>query len=233
MQSLIKRSKVNFLSRCSPVFFPWNQNTLIYLIDLREIKKNEVVEAIGLLNDSSFKRCMLKKRVIDQYRCMITHASLRFFLSSFLEINPNKIFISYTESGKPYIAKNKVFFSLSHSIDYAAIAFNKDNQIGIDIEKARNIPNLLDVSRSFMSNEEMKYFSNVDIGQIQRFFCTWVCKEAYLKAHDIPFDLLKEITFPNLHCNKFFEEFGYKNSKLALCNGIVRNYKISVCLSII
>lgn len=120
-------------------------------------------------------------------RYIVTQYFLREFLSHYLQTDFVKVAISYSKSGKPYL-NNKINsnlkFNYSHSGDYIIYAFTLDDEIGVDIEEIKDIPEFDELSRTHFSDEEQSiYFAlkNTDEKK-QLFYKIWTRKEALLKA---------------------------------------------------
>ncbi|MCR5490950.1 MAG: 4'-phosphopantetheinyl transferase superfamily protein [Bacilli bacterium] len=77
------------------------------------------------------------------------------------------------ERGKPL--SDKMYFNVSHSHGFVALAIGEDSHIGIDIEKIRPIKEDL---KKFVSSEEEFALAKDD----STFFEIWTSKEALLKA---------------------------------------------------
>jgi 4'-phosphopantetheinyl transferase len=84
--------------------------------------------------------------LIDGVRHLVGRALVRKTLN-FAE-HPHVIgdFLS-TQYGKPYSDQTDVDFSISHSGNMIWAAFCKKGQIGIDVEKVRNLPDLLGLAK--------------------------------------------------------------------------------------
>ncbi|WMJ84419.1 4'-phosphopantetheinyl transferase family protein [Oscillospiraceae bacterium LTW-04] len=86
--------------------------------------------------------------------------------------------ICYTEKGKPYLAGNDLYFSLSHSGEYAACVIDK-KVIGVDIQKIVAVSQRA-VSR-FCTEEELQYLNNSH-DYYRDVIRLWALKESWLKA---------------------------------------------------
>lgn len=123
----------------------------------------------------------------DRNRYIVTQYYLREFLSYYLQIDFDKVIISYSKSGKPYLdnkINSNLKFNYSHSGDYIIYAFAEGNEVGVDIEEIKDIPDLDELSRTHFSDEEQSsYFQlkNLDERR-QLFYKIWTRKEALLKA---------------------------------------------------
>jgi len=79
------------------------------------------------------------------------------------------------QNGKPYLAHGGLFFNLSHSGDYAALALS-DEEVGVDIEKLE--PPKIAVAKRFFSKPETDWLARHPMN----FYDLWVLKESYVKA---------------------------------------------------
>lgn len=90
-------------------------------------------------------------------------------------INPENIIFDKTSNGKPYARNSGFRFSISHCGNLVICAVSK-NEIGIDIEKIRDIR--LKAAEKFASKNELQYIGNIP----ERFFEIWTLKEAFFKC---------------------------------------------------
>ncbi|MGI6280207.1 MAG: 4'-phosphopantetheinyl transferase family protein [Acutalibacteraceae bacterium] len=82
------------------------------------------------------------------------------------------------DGGKPFLKNHpKFYFSISHSKNFAAVAFS-DTAVGLDIEVLR--PVNLKLANRFFSPEESAF-----AGDELKFLQIWTRKEAYLKQSGI------------------------------------------------
>lgn len=80
----------------------------------------------------------------------------------------------YTDKGKPYLADNSAFFSLSHCDKWVALAVS-DTEIGFDLQSISPIrPAVL---RRCFTQEEQAWIGD----DAERFIQLWTRKEAYAK----------------------------------------------------
>ena len=98
--------------------------------------------------------------------------------------------IQVSEYGKPSIPEYpSLSFSLSHSGDYAVIAFadkKECNQIGIDIQKRNEKKSVLDIAKHFYSEAEKRIIESAESDNkdaaIDLFYEIWSAKEGYIKC---------------------------------------------------
>jgi 4'-phosphopantetheinyl transferase len=98
----------------------------------------------------------------------------QFLLASML--NDPAVSISYTEANRPFLEGRKEHISISHSHDRLAIALNKSQSTGIDIELLRD--KVLHIAHKFVNEEESAFTE----GNIEKLITVWAAKEALYKA---------------------------------------------------
>lgn len=88
---------------------------------------------------------------------------------------------TYLPSGKPVLDGENVYFSISHSGNFAAAVVSKKYSVGIDVEdivsKKRDPERLKKVSEKYFLPEELEMIDDSEM-----FFRIWTMKEAYMKA---------------------------------------------------
>ncbi|PJZ68817.1 hypothetical protein CH373_15475 [Leptospira perolatii] len=117
---------------------------------------------------------------------IVSRSQLRRLLSVYLGIPAKAIAFSEIGNGKPVLNKSiglRLHFNLSHSGDLIAFAFTALGEIGIDIEKIRELEDPLNIAEKFFSKSEYNEIAKKPGHQIfPQFFRLWTAKEAYLKA---------------------------------------------------
>lgn|SRR5574344_2399505 len=109
------------------------------LQQVKKIVQNPHKEGIELLE------CMLKNYGLNNYEILVS------------------------SSGKPYLASNPVYFSISHSYNYV-ICVLSDTEVGVDIELIRDY------------NHKLNHELGIDADNNTDFFKQYTQKEAYLKC---------------------------------------------------
>ena len=84
-----------------------------------------------------------------------------------------------TDSGKPYKEGNDIFFSASHSGNYAVAAFSRF-PVGIDIERNRKMD--FRIAQRFFTESELLSIKNASDPDSE-FLRIWTIKEAVAKIH--------------------------------------------------
>lgn len=125
---------------------------------------------------SERKEAVRKLRIPQKQKSKIVADNLcRNAISDFCRISPDKIEFGVTENGKPYAKGLDVNFNISHSGDMVVCAVS-DKEIGIDIEKTREINPR--ISEKFACEKEIEYINSHKNG----LFEIWTLKEAYFKC---------------------------------------------------
>lgn len=117
-------------------------------------------------------------------RFILSHHALREILSTYLRVLPQELVLDVGAYGKPKLADSSAWlqFNLSHSHDQALIAVSSV-EVGVDIERIRELRHFDRFVRRFLSPNEATYLSkcSADVRDGE-FFKIWTAKEAYLKA---------------------------------------------------
>lgn len=121
---------------------------------------------------------------------IVAHAATRFVLSSYCGIRAADLFFERNAYGKPFLVKRGApLFSLSHSGAIAMCAVAQTGEIGVDIEKYREIDGQ-ELSRRFFSSIECTLLDSLaDEQKTAGFFACWTRKEAYIKAKGLGLSL--------------------------------------------
>lgn len=120
-----------------------------------------------------------------QTQFVVSRGYLRFLLGQYLGQPAGEIEILYAELGKPYLSprsRPNVHFNISHSGEYALLAFSITHELGIDIE--RHDPGAIDeglLRQCLTAPEKLIYEQALPEEKTEFFFDTWARKEAYMK----------------------------------------------------
>lgn len=85
--------------------------------------------------------------------------------------------IEYQKSGKPFL--KDVFFNISHTENLVVCAITTDGEIGIDVEKVKQIT--LDDFKTWFTSKEWAIIYNAP-SPIKTFYWFWTRKESIIKA---------------------------------------------------
>ena len=120
-----------------------------------------------------------------QNQFVVSRGSLRFLLGQYLCQPAGDIEILSAELGKPYLSQRflpNIHFNISHSGEYALLAFSLAQELGIDIELRE--PDSIDeglLRQCLTVSEKLIYEQALPEEKIEFFFDTWARKEAYMK----------------------------------------------------
>jgi len=118
-------------------------------------------------------------------RFTIARATLRLLAARYLGIHPAAIEFSYGPRGKPNLAGTSegLRFNLAHSEDVAVYAFARGHDIGVDVERVREIPDMDRIAQRFFAPDECMVLESLPPqDRAHAFYLAWTRKEAYVKA---------------------------------------------------
>ena len=130
--------------------------------------------------------------------------------------------ITYTASGKPGLAGGALYFSLSHSGDYAVCSI-EPHPVGVDIQKVVTVSQRA-IAR-FCTQEEQEYLERCDDAKSAA-ICLWALKESYFKTAEVSTKAVFEQTFT---INLDETVCGPKGFKFTLLTKAIPGYVIAVC----
>lgn len=114
-------------------------------------------------------------------------AALRILLGRYLDVPAREIRFQYENNGKPELAfpvnMRNLYFNSSDSDVLGLIAVGCCQNIGVDLEKVRPMPDLLNIAKRFFSAREVQAILAIsEEKREEAFFACWTRKEAFLKA---------------------------------------------------
>ena len=123
----------------------------------------------------------------DKNHYVVARAVLRLLHGRYLSLPPQQIQFTYTEYDKPALAPvheaSRLQFNVSHSGGLAMMAFCREVEVGIDVEKRRPLDDGEQIAERFFSKAETAVFKSLPPAQRnEAFFNCWTRKEAYIKA---------------------------------------------------
>ena len=111
---------------------------------------------------------------------------LRAILGGYLGKPAEAIGFRYGPQGKPFLrhAENsRLQFNLSHSEDCTVCAVTLDRELGIDVERIKELADMDSIAQRFFSPAEVADLRGVSSElRAQTFYNCWTRKEAYIKA---------------------------------------------------
>jgi len=123
----------------------------------------------------------------DRKHFIVSRGILRTIFGCYLNIEPNQLQFCYGKNGKPALVdtfdNGIIHFNLSCSDGLGLFAFTQDHEIGVDIERIHDIPEMAQIAKQFFSiNENDVFVSLPENRKKETFFKFWTCKEAFIKA---------------------------------------------------
>jgi 4'-phosphopantetheinyl transferase len=110
------------------------------------------------------------------------HVLVRELLGERLRVAPRDVAIEQDERGKPFVAGREVTFSLAHSASLAAVAIAEGAEIGVDVERLRDIDVGLLAKGTCSEDERARLAEAAEPDRSALFLRLWTAKEAVLKA---------------------------------------------------
>lgn len=119
----------------------------------------------------------------DRHRFVAAHAVLRQLLGPLSGPADDGLRFVTGRFGKPALASNGPHFNLSHSQGIGLIALSTRDELGVDVEVVRPMPDALALAAAYFSPAEQAALAACPDAQRDRaFFICWTRKEACLKA---------------------------------------------------
>ena len=146
-------------------------------------------ELMNKMNEQRRSKVLRCKNEKDQKSSLLAGFLLRYALEQ-EGLNYDRLCFGITPEKKPVLlSEPKLYFSLSHSGDYA-VCLISDQEIGVDIENTRR-PIMADrqslrldhvASKSFTDGEYQQYMGLPEKEKREFFLRAWTRKESYSKA---------------------------------------------------
>lgn len=162
----------------------------LYVAKISQLNSEQTFEEyLCKVNEQRRAKVLRCKNDEDRKRTLLAGALLAFGLEK-EGFCYEELEIATTPEGKPYLISHPdVYFSLSHSGEYAVCVISNQN-VGVDVENKQrklllegNREKLMSVARMSFSEAEYEAFvSSSDEEQIENFLKLWTRKEAVSKA---------------------------------------------------
>lgn len=164
--------------------FPQLLNGEIHVWTASLIPSMEKIERLrSFLSPEEQRKSSYYKYEREQHANIITQAVLRILISVYEDIDPADVKLLATKKGKPFLRNNSsLFFNISNSHEVCVYAFSRDAELGIDIEKIRDLPDIDQLIEKNLTYREKSYLQKNPDQKLSLFFRFWTFKESYLKA---------------------------------------------------
>jgi len=140
----------------------------------------------SLLSEDEHRRARRFRFDSHRARFIARRGLLRVILGDYLRVHPARLRFSYGPFGKPTLSVPSdagLQFNASHSDTLALYAVARDCLVGVDVERARTIPQAEGVVAQFLSpRETVEWLSLPRREQPQAFLRYWTRGEAGVKA---------------------------------------------------
>ncbi|HVS52163.1 MAG TPA: 4'-phosphopantetheinyl transferase superfamily protein [Opitutaceae bacterium] len=159
----------------------------VWHADLDEASGAEVASFLAVLSVDERERARGFYFERDRRRFIVARGILRSLLGHYLSLAPERIAFRYGANGKPELAGEAaaagLHFNLAHSEGAAVYAFTRVGEVGIDLERIREMPEWERIAATCLPAAES---ARLCAGRTQRqsedFFRAWARQEARLKA---------------------------------------------------
>lgn len=170
--------------------------------DFEKLRKHNLQNYINSMPAERIKKYNQYSSAKNKLNCLTSYLLLWFSLKQNFPIKTPPSFI-YGANQKPYITENKnVFFNISHTTDCVICAIS-DNEIGVDVEKIRQIN--LNISKKICTPSEHKLFEKSS-SKLEFLLKIWTKKESYVKMKSdnifLNYSKIDTTSLSNLHCFK-------------------------------
>jgi 4'-phosphopantetheinyl transferase len=123
----------------------------------------------------------------DRIQFVVGRGLLKRLLGWYLHRDPVTLSFAYRPGGRPFLPEalsaGRLNFNLAHSGGLGLLAFSRDREVGIDIERIRETSPVEKLAERFFSPKEFSRLQALPAEERrQGFFQLWTYKEAYLKA---------------------------------------------------
>lgn len=142
-------------------------------------------EDAAVLDAGERRRADGLRRGADRRRFVTVRAALRLLAGAYLEAAPAGLRFRPGAHGKPALegAPAPLRFNLSHAGDLVLLAFARDLEVGVDVERRRELPDEAALHGVACTAAERRGLAALAPGaRAAAFFDLWAGKEAALKA---------------------------------------------------
>lgn len=165
---------------------------LLYLNSAVVEQAYSLTELLPLLPDALHERARRYQQTQDAFNFVLGRLLLKqALLKSGLPAQQLEA-MQYTSTAKPYLPE--LHFSISHSQEWVACAFSKEQAVGLDVEVPRSIN-----KAHFRHCFSLKEWDDITAEEgWHTFYQYWTAKEAVLKANGLDLGHLLDMTLVDL-----------------------------------
>jgi 4'-phosphopantetheinyl transferase len=151
------------------------------------------------------ERARAAKFVLDPPRqtFVISRAALRKILGQYLGVAATNVKFVYDAFGKPQLVDAALSFNVAHSGELTLIAVSRAGQLGIDVERMRNVETSLEIAAKNFHADELNVMRTAHAAEAANVFLRcWTRKEAILKSMGVglgyPLDAFNVLTVSSI-----------------------------------
>lgn len=170
--------------RSDRILFPELNSPALIILKTGHVRADELEKLGSFLSEKENAKRQRFRFSRDRVSYTVVHGYLRWMLGRYLGVSPETVEINYNSFGKPSVSgyPRHVFFNLSHSSGLSALAFDPENEIGVDVEHMDKKFEFEPIMQLFFTKEEGQYIQHSEAEPWKRFYEIWTRKEAILKA---------------------------------------------------
>jgi len=152
-----------------------------------QLNENVLDEAPRLLTSAEQTLQSTYAFAKDRRRFTFRRIFRRLVLAKYLQCTPEALEFSSTTTGKPLLkSPQPIFFSASSSDCKTVLAISSGNEVGIDIERIRPLPDIDALISKIYTDYEQSYLSSISPRLLTReVLRLWTFKEAAIKANGL------------------------------------------------
>ena len=150
-----------------------------------EADESRIAAQLGVLSAAERDRAARFSFDEPRHRFIRARAVLRRLLGAYLDTDPQAIELDTGDLGKPHLVHppESLHFNLSHSGGVILLAFARDRDVGVDVERRQRSVDWNAVAARFFTTEEQRDLRALPERERRAaFFRCWTRKEAFLKA---------------------------------------------------
>jgi 4'-phosphopantetheinyl transferase len=151
-----------------------------------DLPARELEAMSGWLSPDEHERAARFQFPRDRDRYIAGRAAMRAILGQALDRDPARIRFCYGSRGKPALEPHPLdlHFSMSHSQGMAVLALQFHDEVGVDLEMIREVPDALSIAGRFFAPEESRVLEAATAPHERDlvFAQYWTRKEALLKS---------------------------------------------------
>jgi 4'-phosphopantetheinyl transferase len=162
----------------------------VWLADVQALSGHHAALAAALSPDETARAARFRFER-DRRSFEIGRGVLRHLLGHYLHARADAIRLDYAPDRKPYLPDASLRFNISHSGQFAVLAFAWGLEVGVDIEQIDANIATRAIAEQFFSEAERAALgtATTQSDYTRRFFACWTRKEAYIKARGVGLSL--------------------------------------------